>query len=398
MNKDIKKIYIFAAVALVLILAAIAGITAFTKDRVEYLSELDRPGFKEADKEYDLEILYGGRQKNITVYIGPAAVGAARLEQLFDEACVALESELLGENSSVNNITQSVKLVSELSGYNMNIDWYIDNREIIDYWGDIYRTDEPRTVRLTAELTYKGKAAENAKTSQNHTYELTVQPYTQEQKEEQMLYELIMEADKKSSSENQVILPDTYEGQQILYRRPKEQGYTKLLVLVVFLPVIIYIKKLSDKQEKKKKKEEEYIREYPEVISKLSLLIGAGMTPYNAFVRIASDGSGEAYTQIKNMVRRIQSGKAERLEYADFGRIFGVHCYSRLGTMLEQNIVRGNERLREMLRKECMEALEERKARARKAGEQAGTKLLMPMMMMLIVVMVIIMVPAFMSF
>ena len=122
------------------------------------------------------------------------------------------------------------------------------------------------------------------------------------------------------------------------------------------------------------------------------------MTPYNAFVRIASDGSGEAYTQIKNMVRRIQSGKAERLEYADFGRIFGVHCYSRLGTMLEQNIVRGNERLREMLRKECMEALEERKVRARKAGEQAGTKLLMPMMMMLIVVMVIIMVPAFMSF
>ena len=45
-----------------------------------------------------------------------------------------------------------------------------------------------------------------------------------------------------------------------------------------------------------------------------------------------------------------------------------------------------------------MEALEERKARARKAGEQAGTMLLMPMMMMLVVVMVIIMVPAFMSF
>ena len=44
-----------------------------------------------------------------------------------------------------------------------------------------------------------------------------------------------------------------------------------------------------------------------------------------------------------------------------------------------------------------MEALEERRARARKAGEQAGTKLLFPMMLMLLVVLVVIMVPAFMS-
>ena len=51
-----------------------------------------------------------------------------------------------------------------------------------------------------------------------------------------------------------------------------------------------------------------------------------------------------------------------------------------------------------MLKNECIEALEERKARARKKGEQAGTKMLFPMLLMLMVVMVVIMVPAFMSF
>ena len=399
MNKYMKKRYIIAAAAAVfLLIASAVVITATDKSSVEYLSVLSRPDRGEADREYELEVLYGGRQNNITVYIGQAALGAARLEELFCEAWEVLERKLLGDNSSADNITQKVELVSELPGYNMSVEWYIDNREVIDSWGDIHRAKEPRTVCLTAALTYKGEATEDAITSREHTYELTVQPYTREQEEEQMLYELISEADRKYCLENEVALPDIYEGQQILYRRRKEQEYIKFLALAVLIPVLLYAKHISDKKQKKKKLEEEYIREYPEIISKLSLLIGAGMTPYNALVRISSDGQGEAYTQIRNMVRRIQSGKAERMEYADFGRIFGIHCYSKLGTMLEQNMVRGNERLREMLKNECMEALEERKARARKAGEQAGTMLLMPMMMMLVVVMVIIMVPAFMSF
>ena len=40
----------------------------------------------------------------------------------------------------------------------------------------------------------------------------------------------------------------------------------------------------------------------------------------------------------------------------------------------------------------------ERKGLAKKLGEEAGTKLLLPMMMMLCIVMVIIMIPAYFSF
>ena len=121
------------------------------------------------------------------------------------------------------------------------------------------------------------------------------------------------------------------------------------------------------------------------------------MTPYNAITRIAADGRGEAYRRLSAVVGNIQSGASERSQYAAFGQIFGIYCYSRLGSMLEQNVVRGNEKLRAMLKEECLQALEDRKARARKAGEQAGTKMLFPMMLMLIVVMAVIMVPAFSS-
>ncbi len=49
------------------------------------------------------------------------------------------------------------------------------------------------------------------------------------------------------------------------------------------------------------------------------------------------------------------------------------------------------------MRSECKDALQERKANARRLGEEAGTKLLLPMIMMLAIVMVVIIVPAFVS-
>ena len=69
--------------------------------------------------------------------------------------------------------------------------------------------------------------------------------------------------------------------------------------------------------------------------------------------------------------------------------------YIRLCTLLTQNLKRGNSSLLERLREEADKISEERLQRSRKLGEEAGTKLLVPMVMMLAVVMVMIMIPAF---
>ena len=50
-----------------------------------------------------------------------------------------------------------------------------------------------------------------------------------------------------------------------------------------------------------------------------------------------------------------------------------------------------------MLKLEAIQAFEERKARAKRLGEEAGTKLLLPMFLMLAIVLVIVIVPAFLS-
>ena len=54
----------------------------------------------------------------------------------------------------------------------------------------------------------------------------------------------------------------------------------------------------------------------------------------------------------------------------------------------------GSRGLLSSLQRESKDAFEERKSRAERKGEEAGTKLLVPMFMMLIIVMAVIMVPA----
>ncbi len=70
----------------------------------------------------------------------------------------------------------------------------------------------------------------------------------------------------------------------------------------------------------------------------------------------------------------------------------------RFSALLIQNMKKGRTDLIGMLKEESEDAFTLRKNEARKLGEEASTKLLLPMVMMLTVVMIIIMVPAYMSF
>lgn len=73
----------------------------------------------------------------------------------------------------------------------------------------------------------------------------------------------------------------------------------------------------------------------------------------------------------------------------------GTQEYMRFGALLSQNLRKGTKGLNDLLRLEAIQSFEERKARARRLGEEAGTKLLLPMFQMLAEVLVIVVVPAF---
>ena len=147
--------------------------------------------------------------------------------------------------------------------------------------------------------------------------------------------------------------------------------------------------------------------DYPEIVSSLALLIGAGMTVPNAWLKIVRDYKTQkeetgrkryAYEEMVLTVHEMESGVSQTQAYEHFGRRCRLPCYNKLATMLSQNIRKGAANLPILLREESADAFEERKHLARKMGEKAGTKLLVPMMMLLGITMVIIMVPAFRTY
>ena len=84
--------------------------------------------------------------------------------------------------------------------------------------------------------------------------------------------------------------------------------------------------------------------------------------------------------------------------FVEFGTRCGLQQYMKLSGLLEQNRKNGSKNLRETLRLEMAEAFEQRKHQARRMGEKAGTKLLVPLFLLLGVVMVMIMLPAWTAF
>ncbi len=124
------------------------------------------------------------------------------------------------------------------------------------------------------------------------------------------------------------------------------------------------------------------------------------MTVRAAFFKIASSGSGEVnpvYSEMIFTCRELKSGISEEEGYERFGKRTGLQEYIRFSALLGQNLKKGSANLLSRLREEADSAVIERMQNCRRLGEEAVTKLLLPMILMLLVVMVMILLPAFTS-
>ena len=161
----------------------------------------------------------------------------------------------------------------------------------------------------------------------------------------------------------------------------------------------------EDLQKRLEKRERQLLLSYPEFISKLTLLMGAGLPVRAAFARMAADyrkkkttDRNYVYEELTLACREMESGVMEVEAYEHFGQRCRLPQYRKCAALLVQNLKKGSAGLLAALQEEAEHSFEERKRNAREEGERAGTKLLLPMMMMLAVVMVLILVPACFSF
>lgn len=371
------------------------------------IDDLKRPDYSEAEKELDIQVSSQGKKFDTSICIAPRIYTAKEISSIFSDISKILEDTMLGENSSIDNITSDVVLCSSIDAYPVTIQWLSDNYEIIDENGVVhnmlFEKEERVEVVLTAILQYESYSAE-------YFYELTVRACDLSEKNYSKKVSENLEFAKNSNREEEYIyLPKEIDGKPITYEKKANWDSVFVILMLGIAAIIIVIFGEKSKQKKRADiRKKELKNSYSEMIAKITLLIGAGMTMRKAWEKIVEEyqfkkihknvKSKIVYEEMTESMNQLKSGVSELRVYQDFGNRCDVREYMKLSSLLAQNLKKGSRELLSMLKIETEDAFEERKNQAKKYGEEAGTKLLIPMIMILLVVMFIIMYPALVNF
>lgn len=386
--------------------AAFAAVKVSTRSEYEGITRLNRPSYGQGDISYHVIVQGLGEEEiPVEVMVSGREIGAAEWEEIGRQVIESLPERILGENISLQEVRTDLDLISWIDEYGMKVRWDTDCPEIIDSFGHITAeevSEQGEQVMLSVTLA-------QGTIQKEYEFPITVYPAILTDKEEAAagLGKLLSALDEQSRTMEALELPEEYEGKKLYYRMPDDSGHSVLLVLGVLLAVLCAAKEKVDAGQGEKRKRNQMMLDYSEIVSKLMIFIGAGMTVSLAWERIALDyekmkaaGRKEtrfAYEELCTTYYQVKSGIPEGRAYRDFGRRTGLGCYLKLSGLLEQNRKTGMKNLKVLLDAEMEDAFEQRKNLAKKLGEEAGTKLLLPLFMMLGVVMVMIMVPALMS-
>ncbi len=411
---------VLAVTALTCMLVLLYGITVETHlTDGKYLYRNAAGGGKTG---YELEYSRENRTETgkTTVWVDEVELTGENFEKLKAYVNDFIDCELPGGNESFDRITEPLKLITDIPGTSVKIEWKGDSRWLVSTDGSLRNSDiaVPVETEISAEISYFDKCWD-------YSRHITILPY--EPGEEELFageMKQSLERQNKLNPEGEIYeLPDVVAGEKLEWSEKKDSTPETILILGIVSAAVMLPAMKQEIKKKKKKRSEQMMKDYPDIVSKFVLLLTAGMTCRAAWTKICLDFVAECRKKEKESVndgvlsgiftkkrkktirygyeemlvsyRELQLGRPESSVYEDFGTRCGVASYQRFGTLLARNVRRGSTGILEMLEHETEEAFAQRRENVRRKGEEAGTKLLIPMFGMLMIVFAIVIVPAF---
>ncbi len=344
----------------------------------------------------------GGAKESISVEVQEKRLTEEEIYALFESCGQELEKDLLGENNSADRVEHDLSLPSEADDGLIQVEWSFDNYQVLNPDGSIREenaTEKGTPVEVRARMSYRDQEAERV-------FSIMVYPplLTAEEAFAKAVKEALASSEEESREEEERVLPaNTKEGSLHWYR-----GEQHLLVKIILMGGICIFFVLYEERQKLKRQLEERKRQlkmdYSQIVNQIAILTGAGMPVFRAWERIVKDYERKkgderyAYEEMCLTYSKIKEGEGEISAYEKFGENCGLREYRRLALLLNRNIRQGAAGMGALLEREATESFEERKALARARGEEAGTRLLLPMMIYLMVVVLLVVLPGFISF
>lgn len=402
-----KKKAVLAGLLIVigLVSAISLHLSSQMKTKLAEGAQLIRNEWGAGDFEVRLLAQAGEWSRKIALSVRERQYTPEEKEELMRDLQMALPDLIRGKNQDLNHVETDLKLITSISDYPFWLSWESENEERIESNGKVKR----KTISKGGEWVGLRVLIKDKEQEVSNIFELQVfvlpEVLTEEDIFFRQLEERLIGAEEECSS-GKIDLPRSMDGKPIYWEEEKRES--SIFVFLLFVLAAVFSGRGVDRDIRKsiRKRNKLLMAEYAGFVSMLRLYLMAGLTVKKAFVRISDDyakqkmsqGKEYLYREIKTLCWQLENGMPEEQVYQEWGQRCGETRYRRLSFLLGVHLKQGNSQLLQLLAQEAEAAQEDRRNFARKAGEEAGTRLLLPMIMMLAVVMMLVLLPAYLGF
>ena len=141
------------------------------------------------------------------------------------------------------------------------------------------------------------------------------------------------------------------------------------------------------------KRSAEIEREFPQVISKLTLLTEAGMEVNSAWELTSKGREGTLYEEMAYVTLRLANNEKPMGAYSEFITRCSYSYTSKLATLIMQNLYKGNSEIARQFMQLNAECWEEYRNSAQRMGTALQGKLFIPTMMSFVALLIMVLMP-----
>ncbi len=138
---------------------------------------------------------------------------------------------------------------------------------------------------------------------------------------------------------------------------------------------------------------EEILARFPQVLSKMTLLVNSGMLLRGAWNLIANQSDTILFQEMQLTAAQLDNGVPEAVAYREFAERCGVKEIRKFSSMVIQGLEKGPAELTVFLKDMADELWMEKRNLVKQKGEKANSKLLVPTVIIFIGILFMIMAP-----
>ncbi|MCR5271571.1 MAG: type II secretion system F family protein [Lachnospiraceae bacterium] len=369
---------------------------------------IDRPEYGSGDSQIikGLKVFENGKEvyKNdsFKLTIPEEKLSETEEREYLDSAVREIEETFCGENTGMYDISSDVIMNNIYVNGKVRAEWSLSDYTYIAANGE-YDRDAAKDIEDQSE-TEAVVVLKCGDTERVHEFSfVVVKPdFSLEEELEAELEDVMSEA-VKTGAGNEISLPGTLsigdKELELTWYEGKRTDMTFIIVAIVALIVLIRYELKERKRRTEAKRKLSLKLSYPEIVNEFSLLMGAGMSLRKSVDMIANGRNKNDFAgaELKRVESEMTNGMSEYEAFVRLGERCNVREYRRFSSLITQNLRHGGKHLGKLLYEESEHAYDERRNIAKKLGEEAGTKLMIPMFMMLAIILVVTVYPAFSS-